>query len=210
MPKISDKDFAKFRRQLQPRFGIQTGFCELVVHRAPDHQYVSRKYYWCNLERDVTPPGGWSRGRENEGMRSSHSFTFRRGMRKLFSWKSHFEFRKIPPAPPIWSRFFFLTCPPQFKNHFHSYCEIHTSLRYFEMGESKLGTMKLPDSFFHWRRVDLQCFVHFWCAAKRFRYIYIFQILFQYRLLQDVEYMSLYYAIGPCGLSVLHDRVCVC
>lgn len=171
MPKISDKDFAKFRRQLQPRFGIQTGFCELVVHRAPDHQYVSRKYYWCNLERDVTPPrGGGSQGRENEGMRSSHSFTFRRGIRNLFSWKSHFEFRKIPPAPPIWSRFFFLTCPPQFKNHFHSYCEIHTSLRYFEMGESKLGTMKLPDSFFHWRRVDLQCFVHFCCVTKWFSY----------------------------------------
>lgn len=119
---------------------------------------------WKEMWPPPPPPG--SRGRENEGMRSSHSFTFRRGIRNLFSWKSHFEFRKIPPAPPIWSRFFFLTCPPQFKNHFHSYCEIHTSLRYFEMGESKLGTMKLPDSFFHWRRVDLQCFVHFWYTAK--------------------------------------------
>ena len=35
-------------------------------------------------------------------------------------------------------------------------------------------------------------------------YIYIlFQILFRYRLLQDIEYRSLFYTVGPC-LSILH------
>ena len=36
-------------------------------------------------------------------------------------------------------------------------------------------------------------------------YIYIlFQILFSYRLLQNIEYSSLCYTVGPCWLSVLH------
>ena len=33
-------------------------------------------------------------------------------------------------------------------------------------------------------------------------HIYFFQILFHYRLLQDTEYNSLYYAIGLCYLAV--------
>ena len=36
-------------------------------------------------------------------------------------------------------------------------------------------------------------------------YIYIlFQILFHYRLLQDIEYISLYYTVGLCWLSILY------
>ena len=37
-------------------------------------------------------------------------------------------------------------------------------------------------------------------------YIYIsilFQTLFHYRLSQDIEYSSLCYTVGPCGLSIL-------
>jgi len=35
-------------------------------------------------------------------------------------------------------------------------------------------------------------------------YMYFFQILFPYRLLQNTEYSSLYYIVGPCCLSVLY------
>ena len=36
-------------------------------------------------------------------------------------------------------------------------------------------------------------------------YIFIlFQILFHYRLLQDIEYSSLCYTVGPCWLSILY------
>ena len=35
-------------------------------------------------------------------------------------------------------------------------------------------------------------------------FIYIFQILFHYSLLQDVEYSSLCYTVGPCCLPILY------
>ena len=42
-------------------------------------------------------------------------------------------------------------------------------------------------------------------------YIHIpFQILFHYRLLQDIEYSSLCYIVGPCCLSILHLVACMC
>ena len=36
-----------------------------------------------------------------------------------------------------------------------------------------------------------------------------FQILFPYRLLQNIEYNSLCYTVGPCWLSVLCIIVCI-
>ena len=38
---------------------------------------------------------------------------------------------------------------------------------------------------------------------KCFSYIRIFQIVFYYRLLQDIEYISLCYTGNPCHLSIL-------
>ena len=38
----------------------------------------------------------------------------------------------------------------------------------------------------------------------------LFQILFYYRLLQDTEYSSLCYTVGPCCLSILDILVCLC
>ena len=38
----------------------------------------------------------------------------------------------------------------------------------------------------------------------------LFQILFDYRLLQDTEYSSLCYTVGPCSLSILYIVVCIC
>ena len=37
----------------------------------------------------------------------------------------------------------------------------------------------------------------------------LFQILFHYRLLQDTEYSSLCYTVGPCGLSIVDIIVCI-
>ena len=42
-------------------------------------------------------------------------------------------------------------------------------------------------------------------------YIYIlFQILFPYRLLQNIECSSLCYTVDPCWLSVLYRVACIC
>ena len=44
-------------------------------------------------------------------------------------------------------------------------------------------------------------------ATSIYQYSYLFilfQIHFHYSLLQDIEYSSLYYTVGPCGLSILY------
>ena len=38
----------------------------------------------------------------------------------------------------------------------------------------------------------------------------LFQILFPFRLLQNIEQSSLCYTVGPCWLSVLNITVCTC
>ena len=66
--------------------------------------------------------------------------------------------------------------------------------------------------FFNWSIVDLPCCVSFWCTAKWFSYTYIdilFHILFHHGLLQDIEYSSLFYTVGPCRLSILYIVVCI-
>ena len=72
---------------------------------------------------------------------------------------------------------------------------------------------------FNWSIVDLQCYVTFRCTAQwfSFTYIYIYiykiyiyiiyiyiQILFPYKLLQNIEHSSLCYTVGPCWLSILY------
>ena len=68
--------------------------------------------------------------------------------------------------------------------------------------------------FFNWNIVDLQCCIGFRCTAQWFSYtyiyIYFFQILFPYRLLQNIEYSSLCYTVGPCWLSILYIVGCIC
>ena len=62
-------------------------------------------------------------------------------------------------------------------------------------------------NLFYWSMVDLQCCLSFQCTAKWFSYtsIYIlFHILFHYGLLQDMEYSSLCYTVGPDCLSILY------
>ena len=60
--------------------------------------------------------------------------------------------------------------------------------------------------------VNLQSCVRFKYAAEWFSYTYIytcvlFQILFHYWLLQDTEYSSLCYTVGPCCLPILYSCV---
>ena len=62
---------------------------------------------------------------------------------------------------------------------------------------------RVPIFFFHWSITDLQCCVSFRCREKWFSYTYItilffLQILFPYRLLQNIEYSSLCRTVGPC------------
>ena len=65
--------------------------------------------------------------------------------------------------------------------------------------------------FFSWTIIDLQYCVSFRCTAKRFSYVYnLFQILFHYRLLQDIEYSSLCYTVNPYCLPILYLVVCIC
>ena len=42
-----------------------------------------------------------------------------------------------------------------------------------------------------------------------YAYTYIYSVLdlFPYKLLQNIEYSSLCYTVGPCGISVLHMKV---
>ena len=39
--------------------------------------------------------------------------------------------------------------------------------------------------------------------------IFLFYILLHYRLLQDIEYSSLCYIVGPCWLPILYIVVCI-
>ena len=51
----------------------------------------------------------------------------------------------------------------------------------------------------------IHIYVYIYIYIHTHTYIYIlFQILSHYRLLQDIEYSSLYYIVGPCCLSVLY------
>ena len=40
-------------------------------------------------------------------------------------------------------------------------------------------------------------------------YVSIFQILFPFRLLQNIEQSTLCYTVGPCWLSILNIVVCI-
>ena len=55
----------------------------------------------------------------------------------------------------------------------------------------------------------LCCFQVYSKVIKLYLYIF-FQTFFPYKLLQNVEYSSLCYTIGPCWLSILYIVVCLC
>ena len=92
----------------------------------------------------------------------------------------------------------------------HNIVNIHTEKLYH--------TEETIPSFLNWSTVDLQNGVIFRCAAKWFSYmcvcvcvcVYLFHILFHHRLLQYIEYSSLYSMVGPCCLSVICRVVRIC
>ena len=43
-----------------------------------------------------------------------------------------------------------------------------------------------------------------------FTEVSLFQILLPYRLLQNIEYSSLCYMVGPCWLFIVYIVVCIC
>ena len=91
-----------------------------------------------------------------------------------------------------------------------SHCH-HKGLEALGQGQGSTGMwgrIALLDLFLK-SKVNLQC-VHFWCTAKWFRYLYVyqsvcisFQIIFHCILLQGIEYTSLCYTVSPCCLSIL-------
>ena len=62
--------------------------------------------------------------------------------------------------------------------------------------------------------VDLECCVSSRYTAKWFSYtytcIYSFQIIFPFRLLQNIEQNSLCYTVDHCWLSILNIATCTC
>ena len=122
----------------------------------------------------------------------------------------------LPHIPPKGLVFYF------FINIFWKYVFYSFKHIYIGTGRKKVSTdeisflsefLKNFFSFFNWSLVDIQCCVSFRCTAKWFSYniyMYIFQILFPYRLLQNIDYSSLCSRVGPCWLSILYIVVCMC
>ena len=54
---------------------------------------------------------------------------------------------------------------------------------------------------------DLQCWVNFWCTAKRFKYIFFF--IFFSIVVTGQWLCSLGYAVGSCCLSMLYIIACI-
>ena len=61
----------------------------------------------------------------------------------------------------------------------------------------------------NWSIVDLQHCVSLRYTTKWFLFICVLQILFHYRLLQDIEYRPLHYIVGPCCFSIFCIVVCI-
>ena len=77
--------------------------------------------------------------------------------------------------------------------------------------------------FFNWSIIALQCCFRFIWIAEWFRYIYRYidididmdveieiYFIFSYWLLQNIDYSSLCYIVGPCWLSVSYIVVYIC
>ena len=120
----------------------------------------------------------------------------------------------FPPSSwPFW-----LSCPP--RGHFTMLIclmELQTgeeNILCFPSLSTYLFFLALSLKKIYWSIADLQCCVSFKGTAKWFHYtctyiFIIFQILFPYRLLQNIEYSSLCYTVGPCWLFTLYIVVCV-
>ena len=71
-----------------------------------------------------------------------------------------------------------------------------------------LHVQKFQRVLFYQNIVYLQCCFNFCWIAKWFIYAYIytlFHILFHYGILQDIEYRSLCYTIGPCFICFTYS-----
>ena len=78
---------------------------------------------------------------------------------------------------------------------------------YFKILKTMTYYMSLYFFLFHWSIVDLQYFVSFRYTAKWFSYTCFLHILFHFRLLQNIAYSSLCYAVIPCSIQFSHSVV---
>ena len=61
--------------------------------------------------------------------------------------------------------------------------------------------------------IQVYTYIHIYMYIYIYIYLYIYissQILFPCSLLQDIEYSSLCYTVGPSCLSILYIVVCIC
>ena len=58
-----------------------------------------------------------------------------------------------------------------------------------------------------WGAIDFSIYIYIYTYTHIYVYIF-FQVLFDYRFLEDIEYSSLCYTIGPCCLTILYIVVC--
>ena len=72
-------------------------------------------------------------------------------------------------------------------------------------------------SYFYWNIVESLLYNKKVTQLYIYMYMYIYiythillHVLFQYGLLQHVEYSSLCYSVGHCFLSILYIPVCIC
>ena len=76
---------------------------------------------------------------------------------------------------------------------------------YFKILKTMTYYMSLYFFLFHWSIVDLQYFVSFRYTAKWFSYTCFLHILFHFRLLHNIAYSSLCYAVIPCSIQFSHS-----
>ena len=63
--------------------------------------------------------------------------------------------------------------------------------------------------FKNWSIIDLHCVLTSRIQRNESVYLYTFQILFHYRLWQNIEYDSLGSTVGPCWLPIFYMVVCI-
>ena len=83
-----------------------------------------------------------------------------------------------------------------------------SSFFFFFLTEVQLGynVILVSDA----QQSDSVLYIHIYVYIHTCEYISLFQILFPYRLLENIEHSSLCYTVGLCYLSILYIVVCIC
>ena len=91
---------------------------------------------------------------------------------------------------------------------FGSFFEVYSMKYVYEVYRNEVTFTMLCQSRVYNKVIQLYiCYIYIYTHT----HTYIpFQILYHYRLLQDIEYSSPCYAVGPCCISTSYIVVCTC